>query len=510
MSNAFGLGVAPGMTGNLNIIESGLMSRHGRRPNSRVQTGRGPCWLATVVTCTTLMCGGAAAQDAELIEKGRQLFMEETFGGNGRTCATCHPPTNNFTIDPEFIRTLKGTDPLFLTGPSLPDLKPIEVRRLLRNHALFLENVDGLDQPGVLRSVPHTLALRLSLQPDIEAGVVGVEDATGWSGDGSPGDGSLRNFATGAVIQHFTKRPQRVPGVDFRLPEPDELEAMEAFQLSLGRQGEVDILSFSFADDFVEDGKALFQEAPSRDGEGRRCSGCHHNAGAIDDEGVNRNRATGANLSPNAPACLLGFVAPYDGGFGTEEGEEIPRAEVCGKGPKGGPKATSIYRGDMSLNTPPLIEAADTPPFFHNNSAATIEDAVAFYTSDTFNESITGGGNAFVLSEAQVNQIAAFLRAMNARENIRSSNAYDARAIDPAELAPRKLLVDIAIAETTDAIEVLTEGPVPLFADTGAVQLLREAQDLERQAVQQDPPNIDLLEQAIARKEDADAELLAD
>jgi hypothetical protein len=24
--------------------------------------------------------------------------------GNGRTCATCHPPTNNFSIDPEFIR----------------------------------------------------------------------------------------------------------------------------------------------------------------------------------------------------------------------------------------------------------------------------------------------------------------------------------------------------------------------------------------------------------------------
>ena len=27
----------------------------------------------------------------QLIERGRELFMKETFKGNGRTCATCHP-----------------------------------------------------------------------------------------------------------------------------------------------------------------------------------------------------------------------------------------------------------------------------------------------------------------------------------------------------------------------------------------------------------------------------------
>jgi cytochrome c peroxidase len=49
-----------------------------------------------------------------LIEQGRQLFMNETFDGNGRTCATCHPPANNFTIDPEFIASLPDDDPLFV------------------------------------------------------------------------------------------------------------------------------------------------------------------------------------------------------------------------------------------------------------------------------------------------------------------------------------------------------------------------------------------------------------
>ena len=51
--------------------------------------------------------------DAELIEKGRQIFFNETFEGNGRTCGTCHPAENNFVIDPAFIASLPDDDPLF-------------------------------------------------------------------------------------------------------------------------------------------------------------------------------------------------------------------------------------------------------------------------------------------------------------------------------------------------------------------------------------------------------------
>ena len=60
-----------------------------------------------------------------LIEKGRRLFTEETFGGNGRTCATCHPADNNFTIDTAFIATLPPRDPLFVAefNPKLRDLE---------------------------------------------------------------------------------------------------------------------------------------------------------------------------------------------------------------------------------------------------------------------------------------------------------------------------------------------------------------------------------------------------
>jgi hypothetical protein len=456
---------------------------------------------------TLLAAGGALAQvDEALIEEGRRLFLEEPFDGNGRTCATCHPPTNNFTIDPEFIRTLRGNDPLFVTGPSRRDLKDLEVKRLLQRFSLVLENLDGFDQPGVLRGVPHTLGLNQSLAPDQTLTGAGITHATGWSGDGSPGDGSLKNFALGAVIQHFTKTPNRVPGVDFRLPTESELAALEAFQRSLGRQQEVNIdpadpAALVFTDAFVEDGKFLFHNAPSRNGNGRSCDACHNNAGANNASGVNRNFATGTMFLTNAPGCLLGFIAPGDGGFGVEPVLDMSRRDLCGNGPNGGPKSTVRFQGNLAMNTPSLIEAADTPPFFHNNSAATIEDSVAFYTSDTFNNSPAGAGNAFVLTDEETNQIAALLRALNAFENIRSSIAYSEQALEqPLERAEES--VELALVEITDAIEVLTDGPVELFAGTDTIPLLEEARALEQQALDQGTLDI-LLPEAIALKQAA-------
>jgi hypothetical protein len=163
----------------------------------------------------------------DLIERGRRLFTEETFGGNGRTCASCHPPDNNFTLDPAFIATLPRRDPLFVAEFD-PRLRALENPAMLRRFALVLENLDGFGQPGVLRSVPHTLGLGQTIAPDTASGFP-LAGATGWSGDGAPGNGSLRNFAVGAVVQHATKSLAREPGKDFRLPTEAELDMMLAF-----------------------------------------------------------------------------------------------------------------------------------------------------------------------------------------------------------------------------------------------------------------------------------------
>jgi hypothetical protein len=215
----------------------------------------------------------------------------------------------------------------------------------------------------------------------------------------------------------------------------------------------------------------------------------------------------GANGSAAPQGCLLGFIAPGDGGFGVQQQPVRTRVDLCGEdAPTVGPKATVRFQGNLAMNTPSLIEAADTPPFFHNNTAATIEDAVAFYTSDTFNNSPAGAGNAFVLTAEQTNQIAALLRALNALENVRSSNAYTAQALQQPP-ARAEESVELAIVETTDAIEVLTNGPVQLFALTDTISLLEEARAVERQALALGLPN-DLLNDAIALRNAARDEML--
>ena len=88
-------------------------------------------WLSA--TLVLLGCSNALAQtgDPQLIERGRQLFFNETFGGNGRTCGTCHPATNNFTIDPAFVRRLPQSDPLFIVKAT-KELRDLEIKQFLR------------------------------------------------------------------------------------------------------------------------------------------------------------------------------------------------------------------------------------------------------------------------------------------------------------------------------------------------------------------------------------------
>lgn len=410
-----------------------------------------------------------------LIERGRQLFAEETFDGNGRTCATCHPPTHNFTIDRAFIRKLPRRDPLFVAEFD-PELKGLENPRLLRRYGLILENVDGFDRPGVMRSVPHNLALRTNTRSDLP----GQAHALGWSGDGAAGNGSIRMFAVGAVRQHLPKSLNRVEGVDFRLPTGRELDAIEAYMLSLGRQEDIDLAALTFTEEAVENGKLLF----NGEGVNRACSFCHMNAGANKADGVNANFDTGASL-------LSRKGTSPDAGFGQE-----PLAGIEGF-------------GDGTMNTPSLIEAADTAPYFHNNAVKTLEGAIRFYTTTTFGESAAGErGGAFALSKKQIREIGALLRTLNARENIRFGNIIAGQAQRAELQSDADQRIREVIAETKDAIEVLTHGPLKLYRD--AVKSLKRAVKLEKRALRESDRSErnSLLEQAVALKSDARAAMI--
>jgi cytochrome c peroxidase len=397
---------------------------------------------------------------------GADIFFRETFEGNGRTCASCHPVANNTTIDVPFVTALRAaspSDPLFVFERD-PNLTNLETTDLVR-FAAILENVDGFEDPVnkfVSRVVPHVLSLATSVTRDpAEARPSPPVERVGWGGDG-PGDGSLREFLAAAVTQHFPKNLARRPGIDFRLPTPEEAEFARAFQLSLGRTNELDLAQVRMSDADAERGRQAFLD-PLRG----RCHACHANAGAnFLDTGRNRNFDTGVRFtSGGLKSGRFNGKALVDGGFG---GVGLASPNLDGNG-SGFPNAF----GDGSFNVPPLIEAADTGPFFHNNFhprtdiPQNLEQAVAFYASFQFSRSPAAAelerkfGSRLNLLPLDAAAIARFLRALNAafnldiaKQRLDAANVLATRFADTRADVQRRLM-ELAAVEIDDALAVL-------------------------------------------------------
>lgn len=395
-----------------------------------------------------------------LVIAGEALFFNETFSGNGRTCGTCHRAENNFTIDPTFIAGLPQNDPLFVAEFN-PDLAGLEDSIMLRQFGLIRANADGFENPTekfVVRSVSHLFGLASSLQSNATQAPFQM---TGWSGDGAPGLGTLRDFSTGAVVQHFTRTLDRVEGTDFRLPTDTELDALEAFMLSLGVPATLDLQTLRLTNTAAETGRVLFITEDSENGSKRaaKCNACHRNAGALTIAGINQNFDTGVEDATHA-ADILGALRPRDGGFGRQLND-----------------LTGGF-GDGTFNPVPLVHAADTAPYFHNNVAATLEEAIAHYESSAFRMSAEGqrllladsGGQELTVD---VDALAAFLRVINLLENIRSSVDHLSRAKTYVTSAGIQKILTQATVDLDDVLRVLNEGMihedvVPLIEDAKA------------------------------------------
>jgi len=427
----------------------------------------------------------------DLATQGEDIFFNETFNGNGRTCGTCHRATENFTLTTDFIASLPADDPLFV-AENVPALKfgdpanldangnpqRFENPNLMRAFGLIIENQDSMEYLQSrfnMRGVPHISGMSATIDAPLQE-LTPPEERVGWSGDGAPSgviggittSGRLDDFMVGAIVQHFPRSVNRSlagPNPDFRLPTAQEIDAMEAFLLSVGRHNELE-LHDGFPNELVlkdagaEAGKVLFRDGVS--GGTARCGACHSNAGANVDSGSNpgnRNYNIGVeqflqNRLNDPEFTVVGEPRPVDGGFGTNpDGDFSSLVEQ--------PGYVNENFGDMTFNTPSLIEAADTPPFFHNNAAATIEDAIRFFNSPEF---FAGTGRNIPFNDTQVTQVANFLRVINAIDNIENSVLRQSdRALTALNHSPLpedvvERLLHIMIADTDDAIEVLNQG----------------------------------------------------
>lgn len=438
----------------------------------------------------SLVTKGLVPQD---VFDGGEVFFRETFEGNGRSCGTCHPAENNQTVEPAFIATLPNSDPLFVAEQRAPSdpISNLERPPLMRNFGLILENVDGLEDPNnkfLMRSVPHSLSLFTSLLAQ-QPNETPFEDRTGWSGDGAPPPGRLIEFLLGAIIQHYPNNSlDRVfkenvgPGepFDFRMPTDDELHDTNEYMLAVGRTNQLVIANISLTNSRAENGRNRFINSA--------CNGCHSNLSSNIATGVNRSFVTNVELLDNPALGFEGIRFPHDGGF-LGQGLALPNRDCDNDG------ILDCF-GDGSFNTPPLVEAADTAPFFHNNAITTVEGAVNFYNGPPF--------QVVNFTADEVDDVGALLRVVNAAFNlaIAIQRNQAVLVIDPAVAnslettlstessegngngvrpTANKLLL-LSNDEIIDALQVLTEGPLGNL-DSNATSLATQARDLNSLAI---------------------------
>ena len=419
-----------------------------------------------------------AADFARVTAQGRQLFLNERFEGNGRTCGTCHVETNNFTVDPKLIATLPSSDPLFVAETN-PALATLENRDLLRRFGLILVNADGFDpsRGHVFRGTQNVQALANSTTPQDPS--FGIDFSTngrnpnpperlGWGNDAPP----LRDFALVAIAQHATRTVTRTAAVDFRLPTDEELDALVAYQLSLGRQEDFNLPTLELKSTLASNGKTLFLDSGNLfepEPGHKNCNGCHFNGGGTagmsfndqtpgfpDIDGSPRGFNIGAGTNVNETPLALALSLPRDGGFG----QILTIFGSFGNTDDLPPPFGHLEFEEF--NSPPVVESADTSPFFHNHTVGDLESAIAFYGTPAFQTSGQNGATPVRISgdpnDPEVLAIAAFLRVLNALENIRSSINVAERGLAMTRAADLRDSARLSLAEAIDALEVLSEG----------------------------------------------------
>jgi cytochrome c peroxidase len=340
-------------------------------------------------------------EDDSLATIGQQLFTNETFDGNGRTCATCHDAGVAFALTPQGVESRFNDDPLdpLFIAENDPVLAELENPCLMRQgdqRALILENIDGFANDPVFRGSPHLLNIALTAPYGLSGGIP-----------------DLRAFTVGAVIQHFTQTLAR-GATDFRLPTDPEIDALEAFMNSITfpSDGNLD-LDRMIAFDVAQNGSDPVQIQRGRDvffGPDAQCSACHsgptlsHADGSLGTGTGNLEFDTGV---VNRPANF------DDGCIGGPGDPTLPLPPEAGT--------------DRTFSTAPLVGVARTGPFFHDNSASTLIEAVQFYDTTHFRHS---PAEALLPSELFLplndsRAIAAFLEAISVDPAIECSDSLD-------------------------------------------------------------------------------------
>ena len=368
--------------------------------------------LACVTAVVTSANGSGAAPG--LILEGKRLFEQETFGGNGRTCQTCHSALTGTVSPADAQKRLaqNPNDPLFLHDGSDDGLGNGASRML--------------NDATVLVTIP--LAANVSLLEDPDARTVTVRRAIATTMN-SPAldeqimlDGrqpSLEAQAAGAILDHA----QGVP------PSAAAAHAIAEFQRTNGFFSSPEVRRFALESGPAPElpkgqtasekrGRRFFEDVPPDPTDGFKpglCSHCH--SGPL------------LNKTNQFAEAFIGLPIPAGQRFSNVGVSEFNAAQnpvhtfVFNKGT---PQQVTIASPDLgramvtgqleqpvplldqvnSFKISPLRGIRHTAPYFHDNSAKTLEDVAAHYA--LFFNVVTGG--FIVLTPQDQADIVAYLK----------------------------------------------------------------------------------------------------
>ncbi len=344
--------------------------------------------LGAALVCATAIAvaaSGAGAGPGQILE-GKRLFEQDTFGGNGRTCQTCHSAATG-TVSPQDAeaRFAKDpNDPLFLhdgsddgfgTGTSR-----MRTDATVRMTIKMADNVELADDPSrtvvLFRGIPTTLNTP-ALDPELMF-------------DGR--QPSLEAQATGAILDH-------AQGV---VPPPSDLEAIAAFQKTNAFFSSPAIRRFALEKGPAPElpqgqtasekrGRRFFEDVPPDPTDGFRpglCAHCH--SGPL------------LNQTNQFAQFFIGLPIPAGQRFISvgvsefNEGNNPIRHFIFNKGksnqldlfsPDPGRALVTGVVDDPTLEhinafkISPLRGIRRTAPYFHDNSAKTLEAVAGHYAA---------------------------------------------------------------------------------------------------------------------------------
>jgi cytochrome c peroxidase len=376
-----------------------------------VLSSLGLLYLAAMVT-------SAHGSGSELgrAPNGRRLFERETFGGNGRTCQTCHTEETG-TVSPDDARRRfrqDRHDPLFLHDGSDDGLGH-GVRRMLTDATVLVTvplaaNVTLADDPDartvvVRRGIPSTLNTP-ALDPVLMV-------------DGRQPD--LESQAIGAILDH----------AQGGVPSFAEAQALAAFQKTRAFFSSQELWRFvrgGRAPDLPQGrtaserrGRRFFEDVPPNPADGLTsglCAHCH--SGPL----LNTTNQFAAAFIPSPAPVPPGqrFISVGVSEFNSAGNPA--RVFVFNAGAPNELRVTSPDPGRAlvtgivddprlehinAFKISPLRGIRHTAPYFHDNSARTLADVAAHYA--TFFRVASGG--LILLTPQDERDIVAFMKLLD-------------------------------------------------------------------------------------------------